>query len=268
MVVCNLSGGLGNNLFQLANTISVANKLDVEFRTNGLPHRGSFGNHNGHNFEYLNIFEDGGFITDDIKVTNSYNHKDLKQGDDFSYGEVRLKDDSTYNGYFQSDKYFSSINILDYFKIKKTIIDSVKDKYPLNGLTTSIHFQYGNDRSSQHLQHFHKNVSKEYYKKAMDTIGDLGKVYIVSNNIPLVKEVMGDLLSSDVVFVDDTMENSFVLMSLCKNNIIGNSTFSWWSAYLNQNKDKTIVAPKSEWFGPGYSHYKLDDLIPSHWVSL
>jgi hypothetical protein len=59
----------------------------------------------------------------------------------------------------------------------------------------------------------------------------------------------------------------FALMSLCDYNIIGNSTFSWWAAYLNQNNTLTI-APKNEWFGQGYKHFDLQDLFPKNWMVL
>ena len=52
-------------------------------------------------------------------------------------------------------------------------------------------------------------------------------------------------------------------MSMCQNNIIANSSFSWWAAWLNNNKDKKIIAPK-KWFGPALSH-NISDLIPNEW---
>jgi hypothetical protein len=57
-------------------------------------------------------------------------------------------------------------------------------------------------------------------------------------------------------------------MSLCNYNIIGNSTFSWWSSYLNLNNETITIAPKSEWFGPGYRGVVLDDLFPKTWICL
>jgi hypothetical protein len=68
----------------------------------------------------------------------------------------------------------------------------------------------------------------------------------------------------------DIPENEQMLcMSLCKNNIIANSTFSWWGAFLNNNKIKNIIYP-STWFGPGISipPESLLDLFPSNWLKI
>ncbi|MBA2728193.1 MAG: alpha-1,2-fucosyltransferase [Parachlamydiaceae bacterium] len=53
-------------------------------------------------------------------------------------------------------------------------------------------------------------------------------------------------------------------MSLCKHNIICNSTFSWWAAYLNTNPNKIVTVP-AEWFTAKYNH-NSQDLIPDEWV--
>ena len=57
------------------------------------------------------------------------------------------------------------------------------------------------------------------------------------------------------------------LMSCCENNIIANSSFSWWSAWLNRNPDKIVIAPKL-WFGPGNDHLKISDLLPDEWIKM
>ena len=57
----------------------------------------------------------------------------------------------------------------------------------------------------------------------------------------------------------------FTLMQKCDHNIISNSSFSWWAAWLNINIDKTVIAPK-KWFGKEYSHYNMDDFFPLDWT--
>ena len=157
----------------------------------------------------------------------------------------------------------TNIDICDHFTIKKDLIDFVKNKYQFDEVNTSIHFQYGKDR--ENLQDKHPYISNEYYIKSLESIKNKGKIYVVSNNIELVKERMGDYLGDNVVYVDDEMKYCFVLMSLCDNNIIGNSTFSWWAAYLNNSYNKVVTAPKSEWFG-NHSHLNTDDMFPKEWI--
>jgi hypothetical protein len=61
------------------------------------------------------------------------------------------------------------------------------------------------------------------------------------------------------------IEDLFI-MSKCKNNIIANSSFSWWGAWLNENKQKKVIAPKL-WFGQQVSLNTLD-IIPKNWIKL
>jgi len=57
------------------------------------------------------------------------------------------------------------------------------------------------------------------------------------------------------------------LMSCCEHNIIANSTFSWWGAWMNQNKNKIVVAPKV-WFGAENFHLKTNDIVPETWIRM
>jgi hypothetical protein len=86
---------------------------------------------------------------------------------------------------------------------------------------------------------------------------------IFSDDIPYCKNIFGD--QENVVYIDgNSQEVDLCMMSLCHHNIIANSSFSWWGAWLNSNKYKKVVAPK-RWFGPAYSH-NTKDLYPQSWT--
>lgn len=268
MVIAKLIGGFGNNLFQIANIINVAKKLNVDFRTNGIPERGIAGNFNGQDFEFENIFTPiEGLVDENIKYGRFYRHPDLNR--DFGFNEVPLIDNIVYEGYFQSEKYFSDINIKNFFSFRKDLMDEVINKYELDKTKkyTSIHCRFGGDRDNEKTQHYHKNVSKEFYLKSLSMLPESDVKFVISDNIPLCKEVLNNEIDN-LVYVDDKMEKSFILISLCDYNIIGNSTFSWWASYLNLNKNSITICPKTEWFGPGYQHFTLKDLFPNNWICL
>ena len=268
MVIANLMGGFGNNLFQIANILNVSKNLGVSCKTNGIPNRGVAGNFNGNDFEFDKIFNPiVGFVDNNATCKNYYRHSDL--GSDFSYKKVPLLDDTIYDGYFQSEKYFNDIKIKDFFVFKNSILTKVLEKYNLSKdkKYTTIHCRFGGDRNNDQTQYYHKNVSKEYYLKSIGLIPESDLKFVISDNIKLCKETLGNDIDN-LIYLDESMENSFVLMSLSNYNIIGNSTFSWWASYLNLNPNKVTVAPKTEWFGPGYKNFILDDLFPKEWISL
>ena len=268
MVIAKLIGGFGNNLFQISNILNVSNKLGVDCKTTGIPLRGEAGNYNGNNFEFEKIFNPiEGFIDSSVSCLNYYRHPDLDSH--FSYTRVPLIDNTIYDGYFQSEKYFENINIKNFFVFQKNLLSKVSEKYNIdkNKKYTSIHCRFGGDRDNPNTQHYHKNVSKDFYVKSLSLTPECDVKFVISDNIKLTKEILG-IDFEDSIFVDESMENSFLLMSLCNYNIIGNSTFSWWSSFLNLNQDSMSIAPKTEWFGPGNSHLNLDDLFPKKWICL
>lgn len=97
----------------------------------------------------------------------------------------------------------------------------------------------------------------------MDTVKDSLFVF-VSDDMNWVKDnFKGDNLIYSP-FKDEVMD--FTLMTLCDNNIIANSSFSWWGAYMNKNKDKIVIGPKI-WFGPN-GPQTTQEIIPENWIKV
>lgn len=114
----------------------------------------------------------------------------------------------------------------------------------------------------------HAICDEAYYLKALDTVAqglDAPVVYVFSDdpdwakaNLPLpCEKIVVDFNGPDTDFED------MRLMSLCRHNVIGNSSFSWWAAWLNANPDKRVAAP-ARWFGDP----KMDnpDILPDGWL--
>jgi len=109
----------------------------------------------------------------------------------------------------------------------------------------------------------HPIATEKYIERAVKEIGEYSHVFVFSDDKEWVKE---NLKFENVTYVEDEDYREMWLMSLCKNNIIVNSTFSWWGSFLNKNPNKKIVAP-SIWFGPrGPRNFK--DIYEPYWTVL
>ena len=151
-------------------------------------------------------------------------------------------------------------------EIKEFCLDYISQIKQEDEVLVSIHFRRGD-----YLQVSSLNLSLEYYQEAVNTIQSLFpnqkiKYLIFSNEIEWVKE---NFKLDNCVYVDGLDRfKDMCLMTLCDHNIIANSTFSWWGAYLNQNLNKKIICPYN------YLNYiPLNDIIngkyfPKEWISI
>lgn len=273
MITCDFFGGLGNNLFQLATVYSIHKLYNVDLQIPSTTNRGNIGIYGQEtNLELVNLF-DNEFIYNDHLTLSKYIHTDTLPNTDFSYSEVPLYDNTCYHGYFQSEKYFLGIDISKEFILNKNNVSHIKNRYEklFDKKTVSLHYRLGGDRVNQSMQVYHKNVSIDFYKNALDIIKvnpDEYNILVFSDNMNLCKELLSNL---DYTFHYIENENNildFTHMALCDINIVSNSTFSWWSAYMNQNENKQVIVTESEWLGPGYKHFNLTDTFPKSWIRL
>ena len=274
MISCDFFGGLGNNLFQLATVYSIHKLCDVELQIPSNADRGNIGIYGQEtNLELGKLFSNE-FIYNDGLNLQRYKHVDTDLNNtDYSYSQVPLYDNVCYHGYFQSERYFLGVDISKEFKLRTDNIDRLKtDNASLfDKKTISLHYRLGGDRVTDFMQNYHKNVSIEYYKQALEVAQynpDEYNILVFSDRMDQCKELLKEL---DYPFHFIQNENNvldFTMMSLCDINIVSNSTFSWWAAYMNQNDHKKIIVTESEWFGPGYKHFNLTDTFPASWIRL
>ncbi|MGL5933407.1 MAG: alpha-1,2-fucosyltransferase [Cetobacterium sp.] len=178
-----------------------------------------------------------------------------------------------YEGYWQSEEYFQNIKeeILKDFTFPE-IEDENNLKFLKNIELTnsvSIHIRRGDYVGHPQLDGL---APIEYYQSAIKYIKkniENPIFYIFSNDLDWCKENL-DLNQNECILVEGNGgEKSYIdiqLMSKCKHNIIPNSSFSWWGAWLNQNKNKIVIAPE-RWFSLE-SKFKYDDIVPKNWIKL
>jgi hypothetical protein len=249
MVSCYLMGGLGNYLFQIATAYSKSLDLGEKFVINP------------NNVQVVhkpidvymdnilkNLILDGNFVTSQIYNEPHFHYSPIP---DFMLP-------TSLHGYFQSEKYFkhNRNKILDFFYCDE-VVNIIREKYKevLHENTCSIHVRRGDYLN---LLDHHPTQSLEYYKEAISIVGSDKTFFIFSDDIRWCKENFNFL--DNVIYCENNKDyEDLILMSLCYNNIIANSSFSWWGAWLNKNENKIVIGPK-KWFGPAKKNIDTSDV--------
>ena len=194
---------------------------------------------------------------------------------DFNSNLLLFKPPLYLEGYFQTEKYFKEMEsmILDKFKFPENI-GTTNDQYQkliIQDDSVSVHFRRGDYVNDVIAANFHGSCSIEYYKKAFQNITAKVKnphFFIFSDDISWVEKHIKNW-HHKITFVKQNKEEKswidMLLMSRCKHNIIANSSFSWWGAWLNNNTDKIIISPNI-WFND--STIDTSDIVPKSWIRI
>ena len=257
MIIVKLQGGLGNQMFQIAYGLSLKYKFkeDIKFDTRS----------------YLNNVKDRDLqikkfnIEIDIDIDKITNKKFYSIIDDFNYREFINSKDSNYylDGYWQSEKFFKeSENLIrEDFRPSKEIVEKFSNTPFLDTNTISLHVRRGDYITSNG---YHPVQSIEYYQKSIEKIGKYDYIFVFSDDIQWCKD---NLKFNNMIFIEGNSNiEDLYLMSMCKHNIIANSSFSWWSAWLNSNPNKIVIAP-NKWFGDK-ANLNCEDIIPDNWIKI
>ena len=288
MVTVLLSGGLGNQMFQYAAAKALAVRLNVPLYldTYTLTKKSQA---TARSFE-LDIFNLNACFSSSLKSKFLFKIRPFVQKHHSFFTRwgfftdtyailyqpafESLKGNITLSGYFQNEKYFEGIKeiIRKDFSFKAALSNKNEDVAHsiLEADSVSIHIRRGDYTTNPNAVSNFVTCDKDYYLRAINHITQKVKdpiFYIFSDEPEWVRNNL-DFGNHKVEYIDwNKGRDSYIdmqLMSLCKHNIIANSSFSWWGAWLNKNVDKIVVAP-SLWFRDKYKNSLLDDFFPEGW---
>lgn len=289
MVIVKIIGGLGNQMFQYAAGKSLAkkNKTDLKLDIS------AFETYKLHDYmlDKLNIKTDIATDDDLKKIFSSsivrflyripklkllIRNKRIYKEKFFNFNEELsdLKNEDIYlDGYFQCEKYF-----LD---IESEIREDLSPLTPLEGKnakmaelitktnSVSLHVRRGDYVLNSTTNKVHGTCGINYYNKAIDIVtkeNPEAVFFVFSDDCDWARNNLK--INHEKYFIDfngkENCHEDIRLMSLCKHNIIANSSFSWWGAWLNNNKNKIVVAPK-KWFNVDINS---DDVVPEGWIKI
>jgi hypothetical protein len=304
MIITRLTGGLGNQMFQYAAGLALAEqrrtvlKLDVSW----FREYAEYEAHNRYALSCLNVTEQ--FATQEeidrvrgIQLTRTerwtvalaralrlrrYVARHASGGlwhyppHGGFYPEFSTLPDSTYlDGMFQSEQFFASFaTILRlHFSFRyppQPAVEAMAQRIRENGPSVAVHFRRGDYVRNSTFSKEIGALGLDYYDKAIAHVRALhptSTLYIFSDDIDGVEREFRP--PGPHVFVRATQPwhayDKIRLMGLCHHAIISNSTFAWWAAWLNPSPTKLVVAP-DPWFADRRPHG--DDLVTASWIRI
>lgn len=174
------------------------------------------------------------------------------------------------DGYFQNEAYFRAFSpaIVDLFSTTPAQLPEVLR----SARTCAIHVRRGDYCAHPGI---HPTIGLDYLSQAIDFMGPDRHFLVVSDDLPWCRTYLPALFGKRPhEFVNEDLPDyeALALMACCHDQIIANSTFSWWAAYLNKTPDKRVVAPRN-WFTRAHAEaiaYDLDrhPIVPASWQIL
>lgn len=271
MIIVQICGGLGNQLFQYAyaralqekgNNVCLASVFYTRYRTQ-----------REYSLDNFRIRIRRGYLAERIlspiadndlpfKIRNWFIQEELST--EYKPELLDIQGNRYMIGVFQSEKYFKNLEekLRNEIYPKKKIVISRELKKILSGENTvSIHIRRGDYKQLNNV------LEIKYYSDAVDFIKK--RVHdpfflIFSDDMQWVKKHLH--LEGNIIFVNDDRKlqdfEELMVMSSCRHQIIANSTFSWWGAWLNTNPDKIVVGPKN------WSRNSRLNIMPEDWIRI
>lgn len=284
MIIVRIQGGLGNQLFQYAAGSSLAQRLGTICKLDITSlHNKQLRQLELNYFSFEPLIASKEEIKEFVWFPSLYRHfpalfsklgKNIYREPHFHFDETfsQLTNPVYLDGYWQSEKYFKPVEdiIRKGLTINKELVNHLAGRikeWPIKE-TISVHIRRG-DYTQKNVLGYHGILSASYYNNAIAAIAQKTSnphYCFFSDDIDWVKENIHLEHPHEFIsgFTKSAIED-FYLMSQCRHNIIANSSFSWWAAWLNNNLNKTVIAP-AKWFN--HANHNTKDLIPDEWIRL
>jgi len=258
-VVGDLEGQLGNQLFIIATTVSLALDHDATPIFPDLKKKKLYNIPINRKEVFSHLHSR---LPDDTEY--SYHYKEPY----YHYAKIPYRPNMRISGYFQSEKYFAhhKQEILALFAPPPKILAYLTEKYSdiiTHPDIVSIHVRFYHEDPEQKC---HLAPRRAFYEKAITYFPPDTQFIVFSNQMEQCKELLSGLGRNLRYIENEEYYHDFYLMSLCKHNILSNSSFAWWAAYLNPNPSKIVIAPKA-WNNAAYG-LDTKDLIPDEWIAI
>jgi hypothetical protein len=258
MITCQSIGGLRNQLFQIATTLALAIEHQDEAVFDFTRHQ-PISQGNEANFYQTTIYRN---LNNQKLPPSQFIFRE--QG--FSYRPIPYRSNLMLVGFFQSEKYFIKYRqeLLDIFAPSSKIVNELRAKYGfiLEQPNCAIHVRRGDYLNRTQ---YNPVCSIDYYQAAIEQFDRDTKFLVFSDDINWCKQIWSDDRFTFSEYVDEIMD--LYLMSMCQHQIIANSTFSWWAAWLNRDPHKRIIAPK-KWFGSALGHLNTDHIYTTSMLKI
>lgn len=283
MIITKLKGGLGNQMFQYAFGRRMATlnndvlKLDIEgLKQAGAETRRDYA---------LGVFAIGAQIAQPEETARiKYPYGTFSKASRFIRTKVFRKfyvqydhkittrtGDLYLDGFFQDERYFKDIEdmIRKEFALKEQMSETARKVAELIAASensASIHIRRGDYVTDARANAHHGTCGPEYYAEALKVLHEkIGQCsfFVFSDDIAWVRENMNIPNATYVSSPEIRDYEELILMSLCSHNVIANSSFSWWGAWLNANPEKVVIAPH-KWTAKSTNN----DIIPSSWTKI
>ena len=284
MIISHIIGGMGNQFFQYAagRALSIRHstplKLDIHdfaeyelrrFELGNFPTQFSLATE-----EDTRLLKPATNLAKALQYLRSKKNRTYHRERHFHYdpGFKKIGAETYLKGNFQSQKYFQDIRpvLLQELAVPENKIGKVSDlgKQIKNENSVSVHIRR-TDYTKPVFLEYHGLCTAAYYREAIDHLRKADpdcRFYFFSDDIDWAQN---EIPVENATYVSGNIANThyedFYLMQCCRHNIIANSSFSWWAAWLNSFPGKTVIAPR-KWFGPS-GPADTQDIIPETWIT-